>query len=352
MKSPNALPAPERILVIRLSAIGDVVMASPLIDALGRTWPEAKISWIVEDASKPVLQANPGLDELIVWPRTRWRELVREKRFWTLIRETLKFLKDLRKKNFDMAIDAQGLLKSGLWAYLSGAQQRIGIGSKEGSRYLMTRVVERTGACARISSQYLLLADSLRLDTRAFTMEVALTREAEDHGIRFASSLPSPYVVLAPFTTRPQKHWIKERWTSVVNLITSELGLSVVLLGGPGDRQMSEKILPEERPDLVNLTGTTNLQEAAAIIKNASLVIGVDTGLTHMGYAFRVPTLALFGATRPYLDTAGAPGAVLYHPRECSPCRRSPTCEGDFTCMKAISVDEVIRTARSLMEAP
>jgi len=352
MKSPNPPSAPERILVIRLSAIGDVVMASPLIGALQRTWPEARISWLVEDASKQVLQANPGLYELIIWPRTRWRKLFRGRRFWTLVKETMGFMNDLRKRGFDMAIDAQGLLKSGLWAYLSGAPQRIGIGSREGSSYLMTRVVERTGASDRISSQYLLLADTIGLDTRQFTMEVALTPEAEDYGTRFASSLPTPYVVLAPFTTRPQKHWIEERWTRVVTLITGELGLSVVLLGGPGDREMSQKILTEEAPDLVNLTGATNLQEAAAAIKNASLVIGVDTGLTHMGYAFCVPTIALFGATRPYLDTAGAPGAVLYHLHECSPCRRSPTCEGDFTCMKAISVDEVIRTARSLLEAP
>jgi heptosyltransferase-1 len=352
MKPSEEHTTPERVLIIRLSAIGDVVMASPLIGAFKRSWPETRISWMVEDTSKPVLEANPDLDEVIIWPRSRWRELLREKRFWTLIRESLHFIRDLRKRGFSLAVDAQGLLKSGLWAYLSKAPVRIGIGSKEGSRHLMTRVVDRSGASDRISSQYLLLAEAMGLDTRQFAMDLALTPEAERYGARFAASLPSPYVVLSPFTTRPQKHWIQERWTELGGQIITDLGLSVVLLGGPGDRQASEEILPEESSGLVNLTGTTNLQEAAAIIKYSSLLIGVDTGLTHMGYALGVPTIALFGATRPYLDTGGPPGAVLYHPHECSPCRRSPTCEGDFTCMKAITTAEVMKAAQALLEAP
>jgi heptosyltransferase-1 len=351
MNRSNVHPPPKKILIIRLSAIGDVVMASPLIGAFKRTWPTARIYWMIEDTSKPILQANPDLDDLIVWPRSRWRDLIRNKRFWTLAKESLVFVKDLRTRGFSMAVDAQGLLKSGLWAFLSGAPERIGIGSKEGSRYLMTRVVERDEASDRISSQYLLLAEAIGLDTDPFAMEVSLTPEAEKYGSQFALSLPSPYVVLSPFTTRPQKHWIGERWTQVANRIAAGMGMAAVLLGGPADAAASEEILPEESSDLLNLTGKTNLQEAAAVIKNASLLIGVDTGLTHMGYALGTPTIALFGATRPYLDSGGAPGTVLYHPHDCSPCRRSPTCDEDFTCMKAISVDEVIETAQSLLES-
>ncbi|MCJ7501424.1 glycosyltransferase family 9 protein [bacterium] len=349
MNRSNIHPPPKKILIIRLSAIGDVVMASPLIGAFKRTWPTARIYWMVEDTSKPILQANPDLEELIIWPRNAWKQSLRDKRYLTLKREIIRFVKDLRKKGFSMAVDAQGLFKSGLWAYLSGAPERIGIGSREGSRHLMTRVVERTSASDRISSQYLLLAEAMGLDTRNFDMDMVLAPEAEIYGTRFASSLPSAYIALAPFTTRPQKHWFQERWTEVINRITTQLELSVVLLGGPGDQQHSREIFQAEGPNTVNLTGKTNLQEAAAVIKNASLLIGVDTGLTHMGYALGTPTIALFGATRPYLNTGGAPGTVLYHPHDCSPCRRSPTCDGDFTCMKAISVDEVIETAQSLL---
>ena len=101
-----------------------------------------------------------------------------------------------------------------------------------------------------------------------------------------------------------------------------------------------------------SLVGKTTIPQAAAVIKGAALLIGVDTGLTHMGIALDIPTICLFGATRPYLDTQGTSGTVLYHPHDCSPCRRSPTCGDDFTCMKAISTEEVLQTARKTLATP
>jgi heptosyltransferase-1 len=342
----------KRILIVRLSAIGDIVMASPLIGAFRKTMPESRLSWLVESPSKAILEANQDLDEVIVWPRSRWRGLIRERRYWTLIREAIIFIRDLKKRNFDLVVDAQGLFKSGIWAYLSGAPERVGIGSKEGSQHLMTQVVDRTGASNRISSQYLMLAEALDLDVSEFRMNIALSEDAIEYGNSLASSLDAHYAVFCPFTTRPQKHWFDERWKELTDVFTDKMGMAVVILGGPTDITASERIMHVETPRQVNLTGKTNLQQAAAVMNQAALVIGVDTGLTHMGIALDVPTIALFGATAPYLNTEGTSGTVLYHPMDCSPCRRSPTCEGDYTCMKAISTDEVVRAARSLLESP
>jgi heptosyltransferase-1 len=342
--------ARKGILIIRLSAIGDVIMASPLIRAFRRTWPEMRISWLVEEASKPVLEANNDLDEIIVWEREKWRLLLREKRYLTLVKLVFSFIRSLRNKRFDVAVDAQGLLKSGIWAFLSGARERIGIGSKEGSKYLMTRVVERSGASDRISSQYLLLAEEMGLDTDDFDMVMALSPKALQYAENFSSSLVSSYVVLCPFTTRPQKHWIEDRWVDLIGRILERTQLTIVLLGGPADRAVSGEILPEGRSRIVNLAGETSVQQAGAVIANAALLIGVDTGLTHMGIALGTPTIALFGATRPYLDTDGTSGTVLYHPMECSPCRRTPTCDDRFTCMEAITTDEVFSKAIAVLE--
>ena len=340
----------KNILIIRLSAIGDVVMASPLIGAFRRSMPESKLTWLVEEPSKAILEENPDLDEIIVWPRNRWQGLFRKRRYWTLAKEILGFVRDLRKKDFDLTVDAQGLLKSGLWAYLSGAPERVGIGSKEGSQHLMTRVVDRSGASERISSQYMLLAEALGLDVGDFRMNIALSKDALEYAGHFAAALGTPYAVFCPFTTRPQKHWLEERWIELLDVFTEKMDCAVVLLGGPGDRPASERILPVEGSTRVNLTGKTSLQQAAATMKQSTLVIGVDTGLTHMGFALGVPTVALFGATRPYLDTEGTPGTVLYHPLECSPCRRSPNCDDQFPCMAAITTDEVMSATRKLLE--
>jgi heptosyltransferase-1 len=342
----------RNILIIRLSAIGDIVMASPLIGAFRRTMPGARLTWLVEEPSRSLLEANPELDEILVWPRQRWRGLLRSGRIWSLLREVHRFVKELRKRKFDLAVDAQGLMKSGLWAWLSGAPERVGVGSREGSQHLMTRVVRREGTSDRISSHYLVLAEALDLDTGDFRMDLSLPGEALEYANHFSTGLGRDYVVLCPHTTRPQKHWLEDRWIEVMDHITGKMGLAAVILGGQNDRGASERIMREESAHMVNLTGKTGLTEAAAVLGNAALVIGVDTGLTHMGFALGVPTIALFGATRPYLDTEGTPGRVLYHPRECSPCRRSPTCDDRFPCMGAITTDEVVVTMRGLLNTP
>lgn len=336
---------PRNILIVRLSAIGDVVMASPLVEAFKSTFPDAKVSWLVEPASKPVLESNADLDEVIVWPRGQWKAILKERRYLFFIRQFWTFVRDLRRKKFDLAVDAQGLLKSGIWVFLSGAASRVGIGSREGSRYLMTQVIDRKDADDRISSQYRLLAENMGLDVGDFRMKVSLNLEAQMYAEKFSGELSSSYVVFCPFTTRPQKHWTKERWPELADLIINRFGLAVVLLGGPDDAEAGELIARPVHHKILNMAGKTTIQQAAALIKGSSLLVGVDTGLTHMGIALDVPTVALFGATVPYLNTEGKSGTVLYHPMECSPCRRSPTCEGDYTCMKAISTEEVLSVA-------
>ena len=126
-------------------------------------------------------------------------------------------------------------------------------------------------------------------------------------------------------------------------------GLTPVLLGGPGDATQAPAIAAAV-PKLVNLVGTLKLDETAAVIATAALLIGVDTGLTHMGSALQVPTVALFGSTRPYLDAGTARTTILYEALPCAPCRRHPTCGGRFDCMRAIEVDAVLQQAHRVMQ--
>jgi heptosyltransferase-1 len=127
-----------------------------------------------------------------------------------------------------------------------------------------------------------------------------------------------------------------------------ERGLAVVMLGGAGDEAHADKIAAIT-PGLVNLVGLTRLDEAAAVIERADLVAGVDTGLTHLGIAMDRPTLALFGSTRPYRETGTDRARILYGALPCSPCRRNPTCNGDFTCMRLHTADVVFAAADAVM---
>jgi heptosyltransferase-1 len=337
--------------LVRLSAIGDIVFASPLVSALRRACPQGHIAWLVQPECSALLDHHPDLDETIVCPLGHWRRLWRERRLHELSAGIRSLRQTLRLRRFDLALDLQGLLKSGLLARLSGAPERIGLGSREGSQWLMTRTLPRGGDPRRIGSEYLYLAQALGLPVDSFEMAVHYSPGdaafAQDTLVR--ERLSAGYAVLCPFTTRPQKHWFEERWVALANRLGSDLGLVPVLLGGPADQAAAERIAGEAEGRLVSLVGRTSLTEAAALIDGADLLVAVDTGLGHMGIAFGTPSLLLFGSTRPYLDTTRANARVLYHPLSCSPCNRRPTCDGAFTCMREIEVAEVLAAARDLV---
>ncbi len=413
---------PSRILVIRLSAIGDIVFASPIIAALRRAYPRAHLAWLAQPECAPLLRHHPDLDQVITWPRGEWHALWRERRWGALWGRVRALRAELRRQGFDLVLDLQGLLKSGLLAWLSGARQRVGLGSREGSQWLMTRVVPRGGDPRAIGSEYRFLAETLGLPLEGFAMSLVPGEEARAFALDLIErrGLGAGYAVLCPFTTRPQKHWFEARWAELATRLHRELGLPVLMMGGPADGEAAGRIqarygawsggqpdaLSDARPDdgaavpaaisggdgeavlglipplegsgslaaglrhepetarrppigtgkhagadLINLAGATSLLQAAALIESSQVVIGVDTGLSHMGIAFGRPSLLLFGSTRPYLDTGRANARVLYHPLPCSPCKRRPTCGGAFDCMRLIGVEEVLSAARDLLRA-
>ena len=339
------------ILVVRLSAIGDIVFASPLVAALRRAWPEARIVWLVQPECRALLDRHPDLDEVIVCNLGQWRRLWRERRIRELLAEIRALRAQLRARHFDLALDLQGLLKSGVLTWLSGARERIGLGSREGSQWLMTRVLPRGGEVKRIGSEYRYLAEQIGLPLGDFAMAVCYgeAESAFTSTVMAREGLTKGYAVLCPFTTRPQKHWFEDRWAGLAARIRTDLGLIPMLLGGPADREAAARIAAAGDGRLVNLAGQTSLTEAAALIDRAALLVAVDTGLGHMGIALNTPSLLLFGSTCPYLDTTRANARVFYHPLPCSPCKRRPTCGGFFDCMRRIGIDEILTAAREVM---
>jgi heptosyltransferase-1 len=340
----------KTILIIRPSAVGDIIMASPLIGALRRTFPTAHIAWLLEPHLVDLLQSHPALDEVIPWPKARWRDLLRRRRFLTLCREVNQFRKSLLRRGFDLAIDAQGLLRSRSLARLSGARERVGFDSKEPGSCLMTKIVSKGTECTRISSEYLHLAQVLGLETGAFQPGlVVFTKDdsSADHELT-KKGIRGPYAAFCPFTTRPQKHWPESHWAALSNRIGEDTGLAMIMLGGTGDRDAGQRIGQLSEGRICDLTGATSLGVAMALIRKATFVVGVDTGLTHLGIAFDRPTVAIFGSTCPYTEAPGARIVVLYDHRHCSPCRRRPTCNGEYSCMKGIAPERVVEAARRL----
>jgi len=342
----------KSILIIRPSAIGDIVMASPMIRVLRRSYPRARIAWLVEPNLGDLLRHNPALDEVIVWDKSRWKRLLRSGRLVALLREVRLFREELRRHRFQLALDAQGLFRSRLLSWLSGATERVGLDSGEPGKFLMGKIVSRGENIKRISSEYYHLMETLGLCVDDFRMDVAVSSKAEQAGREKVqeAGIDGAYAVFCPFTTRPQKHWFEDRWAKLAVALHEQTALPVVLLGGPEDFEAGRRIQSQAQGRVRAMTGLTTLEQSAAIVKSAHLVIGVDTGLTHMGIAFDRPTIAIFGATCPYLDTGTPNAVVLYEKLPCSPCKRSPTCQGDFRCMKLIDLERVLHTAREMLE--
>ena len=349
----------RKILVVRLSARGDLVFASPLAGALRRRYPHAHIAWAAEERTADVIRHNPHLNEVIVWERAAWKRMLRAGRWGTLARAAGNFFGALRDRRFDVAIDAQGLLRSGVLAFLSGAAVRIGLGSREGSRWLMTEVVERGGDPRKIGSEYATLATVLGLRADPFPMEIPrgpdeaamATRLVEEEG------LGAGFVAACPFTTRIYKHWFEDRWSSLIDRIREHTGLGVVLLGGPSDRAAADRILgglaasAQAAPPVVDLVGRTTLGQASAVVSRCSVLVGVDTGLSHMAQAYGRPAVLLFGSNTPYLDPPGPATTILHSGRACSPCRGKLTCDGRIDCMRDLSVGQVLAAVAARLGA-
>ncbi len=342
---------PKCILVIRLSAIGDIIMASALIPALREAHPQARLAWLTDDSNASLLRDNPRLDKLIIWPRRRWRQLRQEKRYLELFGEFRALVSELRRERFDLVLDIQGLLKSGVWAWLSGGKTRIGLGSREGSQWLMTKTLDTRTETPRIGGEYFKLAKALGFASSRFDMDITPSPETrlQADALLKNSGINGKFAVLCPFTTRPQKHWFEERWAELARRLMEDCGFKVVMLGGPSDRAAAERICAGS-PGLIDMAGRTSLIQCSAIIERASLLVGVDTGLTHLGIAMKTPTLALFGSTRPYLDTGAEYAKVIYEALPCSPCKRRPTCEGRFDCMALHTVEKILAEAATLLE--
>jgi heptosyltransferase-1 len=346
--------APRKILLIKLSSIGDVVLATPVIRVLREAYPDSHIAWLVEEKSADVVTDNPLLDEVIVWQKAQWKELLGTGRLITLWGKASSFIRGLRARRFDLALDLQGLLKSAVLAYLSGAKERVGLGSREGSHVFMTRVISWKGDMSIVGSQYMEFVQSLGLEPGRFRPEVYVGEEEEAFvaDLRRDSGVTGGYAVICPFASKPQKNWLEERWGEVSGRLTAGYGMPVVILGGKGDMDSAGRMESLSRGGTVNLAGRTTVKQAAAVIKHSCLLIGVDTGLTHMGIAFDVPTIALFGSTCGYAEVREKNVVAIYKKMECSPCRRNPTCDGDLRCMKAITGEDVLGAVSGLLDRP
>ncbi len=349
----------DRILVVRLSALGDVVHALPALDALRRARPHARIDWCVESASASLLEAHPQLDR--VWPIDR-KGLVRRARRHPVVavRELLAFFRPIRAVRYDWAIDLQGNLRSAACALLSGARRRVGFAAPHTAEpahaVYHRRIRPRTRSRHRVDKSLALL-EALGIPTDGARARLGAGDAARARMAPFLATLPHavPRVALHPGVSAfgAFKRWAPERFAALARALHARQRAHTVITWGPGERSLAERVAAAAGAAAARLAPpTTSLQDLLALFEAMDLVLGCDTGPIHVAAALGVPTLALFGPKDPRVHgpidaRTGRPASTLWRGLDCSPCtlRRCP----HAMCMHLIKTEQVARACSRLL---
>ncbi len=346
--APN--PAPERILIVRPSALGDVCRSVPVLASLRRAYPAARIDWLVNDAFREAIAAHPMLDGVVDFPRKRLGRELRTLRF----AGPLAFARELRAPRYDLVIDAQGLLRSTLCARLTGARTRVGErGAPEGASLLYTRrarVTRKMHAVDRMLELVRTIGVEPVRDLRLYTTP---GDRAWLEGVPALAG--RRYVVLAPTSVWPAKRWPIDRFAGLAQrLLDRGDAEAIAVVGGPREREQCGPLveLAERDGRVADLVGTTTVGRLMAVIEGASLVVANDSAALHMAVGFRRPYVAIFGPTS--IDRVGPaahaePGAdrahVLQHLEPGDTLDHKNGANAAITAR--VTTDEVLKAARA-----
>ncbi|MDW8206947.1 MAG: glycosyltransferase family 9 protein [Chloroherpetonaceae bacterium] len=298
----------RRVLLIRLSSIGDVVHALPVSAALGEAFPHVELTWVVEEAAADVVVGNPYVREVVVVPRERWKRGRGSPRVW---REYVDFLRGLRLRGFDVSVDLQGYAKTGLIAWASGARYRVGWGClRELARVVSRPIPPRAGSRHRVE-WFLDVVRALGVEPGEvrFPLHVPAEAMARAEGLLCGAGL-SPgvrFAVVNPATGDRMRRWGVVPYAGVIGLLARRLGMPSVLIGSARDAGLCREVAAVAcagawpagvlRP--VVLAGETGLKELAALLRMCAVQVCGDTGSAHIGAAVGCPTVAVYGPSDP-----------------------------------------------------
>jgi heptosyltransferase-1 len=321
----------SRILIVKLSSLGDVIHSLPVAGALRRRFPGAEISWLVGPASAGVVGICSHVHRILVWnPDLRpWSHLIA----------------DLRALRPQVSLDMQGLFRTGVLARLSGARWRIGFRSpQEGAFPLCNLRVVAPRTDIHAVDAYLGFARYLSADGAEADFGIRVPAAAREYAAQVMGRRePRRVVALMPGTRWQSKKWPAQSFAALAGLLRG-IGVGCIVLGGREDRADGSTIAAAAADAVLDLTGRTSLVESAALMTRCALIVANDSGPMHLGAALRVPVIALFGPTDPIrTGPYGRGHVVIEAPVPCARCRRR-RCRGG--CMERISPARVLEAVR------
>lgn len=350
--------ARPRILIVKLSAIGDVVHTLPALNAIRRHFPQAHITWLVEEAAADLVIGHPALDEVLVSRRKTWIRGLRGKQWRHQLNAMAAFIKALRSRRYDLLFDFQFSLKGAVLITLARARRKIGFGrGLEHQEHSYLALNERIPAISmeiHALARGLKMLEAVGIPCDATEYRLPIDAEHRRHAARLLHegglSGTSSFAAINPMAKWESKLWDRQGFAEVADGLQKHYKIPVVFTGGPEDRPYIDEIRSRMGTDAPNLAGRTDLLTLAALLQQATVMVTTDTGPMHIAAAVGTPTVALFGPTAPWRTGPYGEGhRVIQAHKECRPCfkRHCPMAE---SCMAAIRVDEVLAATGEVVE--
>lgn len=366
------------ILLVKLSAIGDVIHTLPALAALRRCYPDADITWVVEEAAADLLSGHPDLNRVIVSRRKAWMKDLLRGRIAAPLKEMRAFFRKLRDRPYDLVIDFHGLFKSAFIVLISGGKRKLGYDSlQEGSglfynekipeemgkhavdRYLdFVRYLSGKGrddgetVCPAMAPEFTIVIGERERKRVAALLQgqanllTGMYKTGEETASGGKEKTKGRFVAVNPVAFWETKLWEDKKFADLCDRIRQELGIGVILTGG--EAGPLDRIRALMKTEAVTLGGKTTLRDLAFLYSEAALVITTDSGPMHLAAAVRTPVIALFGPTDPVRTGPYGPGhRVIRRGLDCMPCFRKQ-CE-TIRCMKEIAVEEVFAATKEML---
>ncbi|MBX3398828.1 MAG: glycosyltransferase family 9 protein [Gemmataceae bacterium] len=326
------MPDPRRIAILKPSALGDIVHALPVLTALRERFPNSHISWVVNRGFEPLLAGHPHLDATIPFDRGAYRSVASSLRYsWT-------FTNRLRRERFDLVIDLQGLLRTGLMCAATGSPRRVGFANaREGATRFYTHRIEVPDA-DRIHAvdRYWRIAESL--GCKGDKQFIVPVRESETLAVRQElSTAPRPWIAVAPGAKWVTKRWPPAQFAVLLAKAQNEFGGTVLLVGASDDNPLSATIANRLTGSVRDFTGRTSLPKLAALLNLCDLMVANDTGPLHLAAAMGRPCVAPYTCTKTVLHgpyggrVTGIETSVACGGSYLKNCPRGTVCFDDLT---------------------
>ena len=344
-------------LILRLSAVGDVIRTLPAVKALKEYYPTSSITWITEESSRTLLESQPEIDEIILFPRKRWTDGMKSmRRMWRTAGEVYGFILGLRRRRFDVVLDFHGILKSGFLSFFSGTPKRIGFdrwSSKEGN-FLFSNIKVRLPKerISRFQKNFALLR-GIGLEVNHFSPKLHIPEEDRDYIESFFNTLSMPikrpFVAIHPGTSPKTiyKRWMANQYSQLSDRLIGELNATVIFTWGPGELRWVEGIRKQMKEPSILGPQTESLTKLGEIFRRCNLYIGSDTGPMHIASFMGIPVVVIYGPTDPIVNEPFGRHKKVRKEVGCNPCRKR-SCK-ELTCLKSIQVDDVFKATKEIL---